>query len=159
MLASAAVASRAWRTWPMVGVMRHGRSDGDGEVVRPEAAVWPFGAAVVALGCTWQFVCPEAGCKGSDGSANGASGGGSSSSLSVCTSLFLEFLPFSLGSSYIGLRRQLVSEGSLEPQTTDTTPSSSRLSFSQNWQGGRWMAGWRRPGLVPRGFSDLDSFC
>lgn len=73
------------RTWPMIGVMRHGRSDGDGEVVRPEAAVWPFGAAVVALGCTWQFVCPEAGCKGSDGSANGASGGGSSSSLPVCT--------------------------------------------------------------------------
>uniref|UniRef100_A0A0E0DHL7 Uncharacterized protein n=1 Tax=Oryza meridionalis TaxID=40149 RepID=A0A0E0DHL7_9ORYZ len=74
-------------------------------------------------------------------------------------SLFLEFLPFSLGSSYVGLRRQLVSEGSSEPQTTDATPSSSRLSFSQNWQGGRRMAGWRRPGLVPRGSSDLDSFC
>uniref|UniRef100_A0A0D9ZPP7 Uncharacterized protein n=1 Tax=Oryza glumipatula TaxID=40148 RepID=A0A0D9ZPP7_9ORYZ len=74
-------------------------------------------------------------------------------------SLFLEFLPFSLGSSYVGLRRQLVSEGSSEPQTTDATPSSSRLSFGQNWQGGQRMAGWRRPGPVPRGFSDLDSFC
>ncbi|BAH92662.1 Os04g0419400 [Oryza sativa Japonica Group] len=49
------------------------------------AAVWPSGAAVVALGWAWRLVGPEAGSEGSDGSAKGAGGSGSSSSLPACT--------------------------------------------------------------------------
>jgi hypothetical protein len=61
------------------------------------AAVWPSGAAVVALGWAWRLVGTEAGREGSDGSAKGAGGSGSSSSLPACTLALPEAHPLLCG--------------------------------------------------------------
>uniref|UniRef100_A0A0E0BZH5 Uncharacterized protein n=1 Tax=Oryza meridionalis TaxID=40149 RepID=A0A0E0BZH5_9ORYZ len=86
-----------------------------------------------------------------DGSAKGASGGGSSSSLPVGTLGLLGAAPSLWG---VGLRRQLLSGGSSGCRSNATSPA---FSFGQIWRDGRRVVGRRSPGPALRGGGSLKS--